>query len=912
MSNTQFYYCKALNKFIALHPLLVSSRVLKAASKAGLSLEWDENGYISGLPFLETKKLLGALGSSMLSVYEFSLLINELKEDNKIKILQQVQSNKFTEWLNNSYEKDKDKIYAVENLSEETSEYGNISKKCLSGMPYGRPGWFDPFSSKCNKHGFPESISLDKDENTVLWKYWSVNNEDNTVAAMRGFVLSSGTCSLDLDIPIFAKHPKIMIRESLENIENIQEDDKHTLALFHMFEEYDKTLQKSINFQNPELFKAFFSNFTAKRDVIDNFYNYGTLPNEMKSHYIEEKIVDILGKNKAFYMAKNHGNALSSEEIEVRRSDLINLLTNSKKSIHDALDSNEKIVFVEGHKNPDADAVLSALFEALRRSVVYKDTVVPIINGTIPEEVRHILGEEICGNFLFKNSRTYNKAVASGLVRWVLVDWNEFDKPQFVDSVIDHHQFKKSFPYYVAVTNELNWSTTLQVYNKIMGSNIRLDQQLAHMLLAGTLLEAEYGLMKKVMCYSDQLVYQNLLLASKCDDDQELYTSCMQVLLKEQPPELLFNRDYKQSHPLLGFSVVKQSEFYSEKGDCLKPEILQSIIEEAQQNNLTNSLPLTLIKVVDYEQNAINVNCEEIVFVFNDAWFDKGFRNAIKKVILKTFEVYHNNSAAQILSTDQSVRVIKPQVQLPRLILSPLLMPLIDEQGKFFYSSSLKAYVSRGFYDGCKKAYKESYSNKFRGKWHNHISFFDMKILLKGCLNTKVLTLEEYWQVYGEASNQSDHNMLKSLRDSNFVELLDTYIYNKEYLINNVSKGSVVTDVDIDGMEKTSFLKAHPGLIKPLEIDKSGLPNRIYSPDNYGDKSLWRYWSPDTTHSVACRGHIFLLNQTSLDLKIPPHEKHENMGFRPVYKDIPDIVYSLQETENWLELNILPRAYGAY
>lgn len=46
-----------------------------------------------------------------------------------------------------------------------------------------------------------------------LWKFWTLGHHEFTAAAVRSFVTSSGTCSLDLGIPDFAQHPNFMIRE---------------------------------------------------------------------------------------------------------------------------------------------------------------------------------------------------------------------------------------------------------------------------------------------------------------------------------------------------------------------------------------------------------------------------------------------------------------------------------------------------------------------------------------------------------------------------------------------------------------------------------------------------------------------------------------------------------------------------
>ena len=101
-------------------------------------------------------------------------------------------------------------------------------------------------------------------------------------------------------------------------------------------------------------------------------------------------------------------------------------------------------------------------------------------------------------------------------------------------------------------------------------------------------------------------------------------------------------------------------------------------------------------------------------------------------------------------------------------------------------------------------------------------------------------------------------------------------------------------------------------MMKPSLIDENGLPKTIFSADTFGDPESWRYWAPDTDLTVATRGHIFLLDQTSLDLKIHPDESHSNMGFRPVYDTIPDIKYRLVEENSWVKVEVTPRRFGIY
>ena len=107
-----------------------------------------------------------------------------------------VVSSEFAEWLTDRY-----------TLSETRQCFDSQNK--FVEMPISRPAWFR--LEDVDDRGLPRRTS--SLNSPGLWKFWSPGHTEFTSAAMRSFVTSSGTCSLDLGIPDFAKHPMIMIRE---------------------------------------------------------------------------------------------------------------------------------------------------------------------------------------------------------------------------------------------------------------------------------------------------------------------------------------------------------------------------------------------------------------------------------------------------------------------------------------------------------------------------------------------------------------------------------------------------------------------------------------------------------------------------------------------------------------------------
>lgn len=79
----------------------------------------------------------------------------------------------------------------------------------------------------------------------------------------------------------------------------------------------------------------------------------------------------------------------------------------------------------------------------------------------------------------------------------VLVDCHQHNlsEGRLLKSVIDQHIVQKKYPYYVAVSHEASWSSTLQVYTKMLGSGLDVDGRTGRILLKATWLEADPGLL---------------------------------------------------------------------------------------------------------------------------------------------------------------------------------------------------------------------------------------------------------------------------------------------------------------------------------------------------------------------------------------------------------------------------------
>ncbi|KAI1809389.1 hypothetical protein GGS20DRAFT_572168 [Poronia punctata] len=92
----------------------------------------------------------------------------------------------------------------------------------------------------------------------------------------------------------------------------------------------------------------------------------------------------------------------------------------------------------------------------------------------------------------------------------------------------------------------------------------------------------------------------------------------------------------------------------------------------------------------------------------------------------------------------------------------------------------------------------------------------------------------------------------------------------------------------------------------------SGLPPRLKALNNYRDTSSPEIFvSPDQDENFATRGHIFIMDQTCIDLKIARQEKTHNLTFRPVYRDIPALECKIvRDGAPWVKAEIVPRVFS--
>ena len=651
-----FLFDETLKLHINLSPLLVSSRVLRAAKTAKVALNWNDKGEICGVSFPDKELLCRELGIKSIPVSDFMVLARREPR---------IASPDFAEWLADYY------------TFSDTHECFD-SRNQFVDLPHARPAWFD--LDDIDHRGFPKKTTS---MNTPrFWKFWTPGHPGITSAAIRSFVTSSGTCSLDLGIPTFARHPKIMIREAYETLEPEIPSPIHSI-----WSQYESLTQM----RNDKAIRAFFMALDlGEKEVANNV-------DEFTNHKEREMWYDLNGKRRLL-AGHFHGLSILDETM------ILDCLSGTV---------GEDTIFVTGHPRPDADAAVSALFEAVRRTLQSPPgtNALPCVEY-LPPEVRHVLGPDITSRYRLCPAGG-NSLGSSNFI--TLVDTHTIDRAHWnmVRSIIDHHIVRQQFPHYVAVSQEVSWSSTIQVYIKILGSGMDLNATTARILLEATKLEAEPELWVH-MSELDRLAFQRLEnIAGK---NVTSYSDLMRIMVTAaEDLEEAFYKDYKKT--TYGFAVIKcleQNDYY----------------DMASLNNVSHNLPLTVVKETWYDIDFSMVITETILLVFNKRYYDKGFRRCVRATVRHACEIFHG--ADKVSSTDDVVTIKNVRNQTPRLLLMPLIEEIVNEHLRFVYSKALDRYVSCGFFTKSTDMSGDSEEVPVCSQ----ISFQEVKALLAGSSNT--------------------------------------------------------------------------------------------------------------------------------------------------------------------------------
>lgn len=918
------YFSPSLNLHVSIKPLAVDDRVVEAAGRAGIKLDWDDQCRIVNISFADARRLLDALGSTMLSPKQYWELYHEAAAAGDAKLLAALASDSATEWLDAVFVRDGDGKLAM--IEHPEIAFDGV-KATFSGQavdprqPEGKPGWFRPLHNIDPATGMPKQVSLHRDpgqtgESGAQWKYWASPQSNEPVSAIRGYVTSSGTPSFDLGIPASAVAPVLTIRECRAQPLEPALDADLIAAADRLSTLYGTTLALAPGQKDSEPHQAFYDHRQLVFEAIEQHADGLRANGGAKLREVREKLADILGTLRLEAEAREDSEAISTLLASTRRifgdapalagdKEFRDFAASSRADLAAALMGDKPVVFVMGHPNPDTDTAISALIEAWRSSLVDPDTLyVPVMQTKrIPDEIAELLGPGLAADYVLSAEPGYQQLAQSGRPRWILVDQNVSDVQRFAIGIVDHHTLSENAERQdVPKTWEMMGSCSAQVAQKLYGIGGNPGGEVSRLLYGATLMDTENRLDAK-MTYRDALIMDRLRGSAGVTDDGQLYHALMSSLLGTADAEQLFGRDYKQDWGTFGFAVAKVQGCFGHDGECLRPELISELQAWADANNRSKNFPLTLVKLVNYENGNERVERERMYLVFNDhasPELQEAMRGAIE-----TLAKHYLGEQTATNRGEGYIEYLGSGKQLSRKVVAPAFEQIVKLYNGHFYSESTGLYVSREFLKdspAIRSAAAElsiALSAKPDGTI-NYISYEDSKRLLDK-LGLQMLSLEEYWKVYREARTLRDEQMQAHLRSADHVEYLDTLILDRKSLLHHpvIDEQAGVVSVSGDRIE-AAVPEGLPGLIKPDEIDPAtGLPGIVHQPNQYGDRSLWRYWSPDADLVVPTRGHIFLYGQPALDLKVHPGERFANLGIRAAAKslELPAVVLERQDGE---------------
>ncbi|MDD4409424.1 MAG: DHH family phosphoesterase [Candidatus Pacebacteria bacterium] len=919
--NKEFFFSEKLEKYIAYAPLKIDERVLAVAKEEMIDLDWDDEGRLKNISLIDAKKIMEGLDAELLSPSEYWIAYNEADEETR----ERMRSDDHVEWLDVVFRKDDDgNVIEVEHpkiTENDTIDIGVEGEQRIVNMEIGRPGWFNPDNNIDEETGLPIAINTTREKGSnswadANWKYWSTFQKNRWMSGIRGYVISSGTPSFDLDIPPNVKEPVLMLRECRKKLIDSAIRQEVKDAIGELDDSYKETIAKIPGINNTTELESFYDNQTVNLINLMSQYGKEIVSNDsLEARGIREKFIDMSGL--VSLLAKEKGDDIYSERLKSINKELFgekdltidsfkDFVAKGKDNLSRASEGyGLKTIFVMGHKNPDSDTAISALFEAYRNSLVDQGSVyIPILQSSrIPDEIKELLGEDISSNLILSDSEEYKDLKDSGKARWILVDQNVSEVQKFVISTVDHHKLSDIAKKQDSnKTWEMAGSTASLIAQKYYGMGFKMDEEMSRILYGATLMDTENRGEKK-MTSKDYLLMDKLKKDSGVVDDDQFFEQLMSELLNTDDAKLLFDRDYKQDWGVFGFAVAKIKNGFDKEGNELKSDLLKNLRDLAEENNEKKNFPMTLLKVVDYLEDNETVNLERIYMIFKECTvpgFKEKMFEFVEKIIENTFD-----DRAEIKKGDEYIDFSKVGDQLSRKVVAPFLEEVVRAFNEYYEVDDLGLNIKREFLKfspAVEKVAADLGIQIFNDKKErvNNITFIEAKKISRA-LGIEMMSLSEYWKALRSVTENKDEQLISHLKEKDFVEFLDTVIINRKYIIDHPEIIEENGSIEYRGdMKEINIIEGVPGLINIDDIDpESGFPGNVYPPSEQGSE-LWRYWSPDADICIPTRGHIFLLDQPAFDTKIHPDDALPNLGIRPCRKEVipPEIDFKRDEQDN--------------
>ncbi len=904
-----FFFSRSTGLFVYRHPLSVDERVLNIANDLGIKVQASPEKWLVNATLSDSLRILEGLGSAGMSLPEFFRIRKDAMDAGDEDMVSSLESDQFIEMLSTIF------LYDREMIHHPRTEGALVfsGDKIPVHTPRGRYGWFNP-GEVDPETGLPMEVKFARNIDDETFKYWDTHTDigrDGLLMAVRGFVTSVGKISLDLGFPADAVSHRLSIREvrraKPEGALDEETLDEAKALLFNYYRDLeDKTMYEKIPVWHCDLLS-----FINRRILILHSAR------DVASQVLKEDIYDVLGilwslalkGNDASLAGKIMETALSLSSLmpdSISDESFSTFVLNRKDKIKEAVRNQKSIVFVMGHNNPDTDTVVSALAESYRQHLLHKDesVFIPVVPGAVlPEEIHELLGDEFSGCLIFSEDKEYRTASTTGRPEWIMVDHNIGPQQPDTRAIIDHHYpsdvcLKQKIPRRIIYAG----STTALVALKIYGAGLTIPRKLAKILQGAALMDTEDRFIGK-MTPLDELVMDRLKDASSVDNESVFYQGLMKKLISCYNPEELFIRDYKEDWSFFGFAVAKGIKLLSKENS----NIIERLAEHSGANNNSKNLPLTILKIVDYDDDAETIRKERVypVFIKNSS---DDFREAVSNAIVTV--IRHESGKDVHIKTEKGyIEYRGVGTQLSRKKLAPVLELVVNAFNRYFYSPSTSMFFKRDFLKKDKKL--EEVSNKFKITYHSNEEGIvvgnpaQLKFLLQK-LGLICASPAEYFKAYFDALKVNDKRMVSHLTSARYLETLDAIIEDKQVLVEHpeiIPEGGGFS-YDKVNRKKVNVPKGEPGLIDPKKIDPdTGLPTEVHDPRQYGT-GLWRYWSPDSDCAWVLRSTIFAYDMPALDLKFHFDEVLPRLTIRPCVNEVIHPKVDIYEKDNRIMVDI--------
>ena len=146
----------------------------------------------------------------------------------------------------------------------------------------------------------------------TTWKFWDIYTEfiRSGLGAIRGYVTSSGTPSLDLGIPPSAQQPVLMLRECRQELLEPTIDAGIIREMNSFIKGYEDLLNRKADYEKLYQGRQAFLGFLSSV-FMPKVGEQARTSQEKKLYQIRERIADILGMMRVVAMSKNSLEAIA-------------------------------------------------------------------------------------------------------------------------------------------------------------------------------------------------------------------------------------------------------------------------------------------------------------------------------------------------------------------------------------------------------------------------------------------------------------------------------------------------------------------------------------------------------------------------------------------------------------------------